>query len=270
MLEGGGLKLGVPMKLFQFEFKSVEEIVPWGSGEERSLSLFALTDGFFRMPVGEQVLFRYRDEILAHLGIAESDADYFIAAFARDILGALDAGLAPLSPRMEELALNRQKLAVLEKAGKNEEFEDEDTTYTAWRWLGERSPWTSYLSEQPNFSFIRLKDNVHIRWDNRDKTIDGITVWSADYGELIMPAGEFSAECNSFKDRLLDAMGNRIEAIENGSAVPQIPVDIDSLRQQLVNWQTEFESYSSYKPDFAWDEVEQAIAIIAAKVGIPF
>ncbi len=57
------------MKLFQFEFKAVEEIVPWGSGEERSLSLFALTDGFFRMPVGEQVLFRYRDEILSQLSV---------------------------------------------------------------------------------------------------------------------------------------------------------------------------------------------------------
>lgn len=258
------------MNLFQFEMKAVEDIIPWGSDDKPSLSLFALTDGFFRMPVGEQVLFRYSAGIQAHWGMPERDADYYIAAFARDILGAVAAGLTPLSSRIERLALDNEMLSALETAAQNEEFDDDDISYAATRWLGERSPWTSYLSENPHFVFLRLKDNVHIRWNNHDKIIDGIPVWSAEHGELIMPVDEFSAECDSFRDRLLHAMVERIDAIECGRAVPQIPVDIESLRQQHKNWQTEFASYAVYKPDFVWEEVEKAIEVIAKRVGILF
>jgi hypothetical protein len=47
------------------------------------------------MPVGEDFLFRYTPEVLAHWGIdpESRDADYQVAAFARDVLGSVAAGM---------------------------------------------------------------------------------------------------------------------------------------------------------------------------------
>ena len=40
--------------LFEFELKKIEDIEPWGAPEKPSLSWFALTDGTFRVEVGER------------------------------------------------------------------------------------------------------------------------------------------------------------------------------------------------------------------------
>ena len=56
---------------------------------------------------------------------------------------------------------------------------DDDLSYTAWRWLGARSPWLSYFVAYPQVYFLRVGDDVHIRWDNRALRIDGIQPWSA-------------------------------------------------------------------------------------------
>lgn len=148
---------------------------------------------------------------------------------------------------------------------------NEDLSYTAWRWLGERSPWTSYLVACPNFQFIRIGDQLFIHWDNRDQLIDGIPVWTAQQGVHVLPVSEFIEQCRGFVDHLLNAMKERITAIEIGGIVPQAPVSAASLWEQHATWKAEFASYfQGYEPDIAWKETERAIRIIAAKKGIQF
>lgn len=259
------------MALFEFELDPVEQIVPWGLPDKPNLSWFALTLGQFRMPVGEQALFRYTDEISSHFGNISRDCDYQIASIARDILGSVAPGVTSLPPFFECLASNRRLLDQLASFIPNKDDPDDlhDAYYTAWRWLGERSPWTSYFVECPEFYFVRIGDRLHIRWNNRKKLIEGMEVWESSYGSQEMSVDEFSSACRDFSQRLLGEMEERISRIETGDSHPQVAVSINSLREQHTEWRKEFDSYFYPKqPDLPWDEAEKDIRKIAAIAGI--
>jgi Family of unknown function (DUF5984) len=115
--------------------------------------------------------------------------------------------------------------------------------------------------------FVRIGNEVRIQWDNVDKKVEGIEVWTARRGTYAISVQAFLAECHGFSERLLSAMESRIISIENGSARPQIPLDTSSLRKQLLEFKDEFEKSLSaeYQPDIAWDEAEKAMRDIAFK-----
>lgn len=255
------------MALFEFDLARVETILPWGEPRNQSLSWFALTGGRFRMVVGEHTLFRYTDEILSHWGVSERDADYQVAAIARDVLGSVAAAVAPLPPRIERLASDWPLLTQLSKPFDEIQPVD-DLWYEAWRWLGERSPSTSYLSARPKFQFVRVGTELRIHWDNREQMIDGIPVWTARHGVHVISADAFLDESREFVGRLLSAMHERIAGMEAGTLKPQVEVSINSLRKQHQTWSAEFASYfGDYQPDVSWQEAEKAIMAIAKKRG---
>ncbi len=256
------------MALFEFDLVPVQDINPWGDPGDQSLGWYALTLGFFHMPVGDQVLCRYTPEIVSHWGSPSySHAYYEIGAFARDILGSVASGVAALPETFEALVRNCDLLDRLRKQGKD----DRDQYYTAWRWVGERSPWISYLTFSPQFEFFRVGDDVFVHWDNRHHSDDGIPVWTAQHGVHVLPVDAFLRECHDFADRLFAAMSERIDAIEAGTARPRIPLDVQSLRREHERWVAEYRScldFSGYAPDIPWSETEAALREIAEKSGI--
>ena len=257
------------MALFEFELIPVEDIKPWGEAGKESLGWYPLTDGFFRIPVGDQVLFRYSDERLSHWPDAPRDVNYMIAAFARDVLESAAAGAAPLPERIERLASDWDLLARLRTESEAAEGDDaaEDLYYTAWRWLGARSPRTWYLNPHPDIYFVRIGDDVRIHWDS-EFLVDGEPVWAARHGVHVLPVGTFVEESRDFANRLLAAMDERITGIEAGTMRPRSEVNA-SLRQQHETWRAELESYfREYEPDMPWDETETALLTLAEKSGI--
>ena len=252
------------MALFQFELAPVEEIVPWGEPGNLSLSWFALTDGRFTISAGDQTLFEYKDEVVSDLSVRDPRADYQVAAFARDVLGAVSAAVAPLPPLFEALVRDESSLRLLrehEQAG--------DTSYAAFRWLGERSPWMSYLVANPRFWFARVRDEVWTQWDNVGLEMDGVQPWTATRGVFRLPLNRFVSECEEFAESLLSAMDRRIAQIETREARPQVDVDVASLRQQHGEWKTEFGSYfRQYEPDISWPEAEVAVRKLAGELGV--
>jgi hypothetical protein len=257
------------MALFEFELARVEDIVPWEGQKGPYLSWFALTDGRFWMPVGDQVLFEYSDEIMAHWTMSVRHADYQVAAFAREVLGSLAAAVARLPERIERLASNWSVLRALEQEPNpaNDSDEDDDTAYTAWRWLGERSPFSGYLVANPRFQFVRVSGELRIHWNMRDRVVDGHRVWTAKEGTHAMPVDLFVSECRDFANRLLAAMDERIAGLEAGTLKAQVGVNASSLREQHETWRAEFASYflREYEPDIAWHEAESALQVIAKK-----
>lgn len=224
------------MALFEFELARVEDIQPWGPPDDLKLSWFLLTDGRFHMPVADQVLFEYSPEIEAHWGrsfdqVAQDPrfaraVNYQIAAFARTMLEVASPAAARLPLRFERLASRWDALWELRDDDTDRESDQAVERWAAaWRWLGERSPCTSYLTASPKLHFVRVGEEVHLHWDNREKTIDGIPVWSASVGVLAMPTMAFIRECRDLADRLLDGMARRIALIQAESARPQVDVD---------------------------------------------
>jgi len=261
------------MALFEFELDPVEQIEPWGKPESPNLSWFALTLGRFWMPVGDQVLFRYREGAFSQFGDeASRTVDYQMAAIADDILGSVATAVAPLPPFFASLASNREMMDRLSSLPVEEEDEAEgdlDLDYTAWRWLAERSPWTGYFVACPKFYFIRLGERLHIRWGNRERRVEGVEIWEAAYGSFEMSVEAFTSECRDFADRLLSQMEDRIARIETGVARAQIPLSIESLREQHERWRSDFDSFFRPKPpDIPWEETEAAIRKIAASNGM--
>jgi hypothetical protein len=226
------------MALFEFDLFPVESIQPWGESGEQKLHWFALTLGTFRISAGEDVLLRYTPEIRAHWGMEKQDADYQLASFARDVLGSVAAGTAPLPALFQHIASDPDLRTWLGRATMDKDL-DRDLAYRASRWIGERSPWFGYLVACPDFSFLRVANEVHIEWDNTHAVVDGIHVWAARRGTHVMRVDAFLAECRSFADRLLTSMDARISSIEAGDAHPQVVVDTIALREQHRSWQTE-------------------------------
>jgi Family of unknown function (DUF5984) len=254
------------MALFEFELAPVEDITPWGEPGKPTLSWFALTDGSFWMPVGSDTLFQYTPEINAHWGAASSFSDYNVAAFARDMLSAAPAAIAPLPPLVERLAADWDNLATI---ARSDRAQQDDQRHAALGWLGERSPWTSYLVKEPRISFVRVGDQIRVHWDNEDCHVDGIPVWTATRGVFALSVKDFTDECRSFGTRLLDAMAARIDQIEAGRVKPQAEIDVSSLRQQHDAWQREFSNYTDgpYQPDVTWEDAESALRELLPNFG---
>jgi hypothetical protein len=257
------------MPIFEFELARVEDVAPWGELGAQSLSWFALTLGRFQIVLDEQVLFRYTDEIMYHWSASYRDAEYQVAAFARDILGSVAAAVTRLPPRIERLASNWELLTELEKPIDDDSEVVNDLWYAAWRWLGERSPCTSYLVAHPKIQIVRVVEELHIHWDNRERQINGLQVWTARQGVYIMSVEAFLHECRDFAGRLLSAMADRIAGIEAGLMKPQVEVSTNSLQEQHETWRGEFAAYfDQYQPDIPWHEAEFALLAIAARKGI--
>ena len=258
------------MNLFEFELKKIEDIEPWGAPEKPSLSWFALTDGTFRVEVGEQTLLRYSPEIVAHWNFVTPDADYQVAAFAREILGSFAHVIVPLPGPVERLARNWPLLEAFHERSGALLDDDSDLTLDAWRWLGERTPWMSYLQANPSISFVRVGDSIDIHWNNIKLLIDGIKVWTASCGTFRLSVTEFVRECESFAERLLKQMEVRLLDIETGASTPRAAVDGADLRKQHETWRREFDGYlhEMATPEVPWTQTVGALQSLATRLGV--
>jgi hypothetical protein len=268
------------MALFEFELARVEDIRPWGRAPELSLSWFALTDGWFRMPVGEQVLFEYSPAILDHWArpfdqVAvdprfANAANYQIAAFVRTMLGIASAAVAKLPPKIERLASRWDALRALVEADVDDGSDEAADRWTvATRWMGERSGSTGYLTASPEIHMVRVGEEVRVIWNNREKLVDGIPVWTATSGTLALPVAEFVGECRAFAEQLLEQMKSRRRGIRARSLLPQVSVDLASLRVEQETWRKEFDSYfDEYEPEVPWSDAELALEAIAVSQGV--
>jgi hypothetical protein len=260
------------MSPFRFELAAIESIAPWGEPSNPSLSWFALTLGDFWIDLGCDELFRYTPGVLATSGLTKRYADYQIASFARDVRSCVAPALAPLPVELERFAADVYELADLRSSTRRsaDSMGADDASglyYSAWRWLGERSPCMAYLVEYPRFHFVRIGDEIEIGYDNRNCLIDGVPVWTAQIGAHRIAVEAFAAAVTETSAALVDAMAERIEDLDHGRAAPQAPIDLASLWEQHATWKRELsENFEPRLPDVSWDETLAALAALGAKI----
>lgn len=260
------------MSPFRFELAPIESIAPWGAPSNPNLSWFALTWGDFWIELGRDELFRYTPAALAMWGLTKPYVDYQIAEFVRDLRSCVGPALAPLPDELARAAADVHALADLQSStkraadaiGKGATF---GPHYSAWRWLGERSPFTGYLVAGPRFYFIRRGDEIELGYDNRDRLIDGVPAWTAQTGTFRLSMDALVSAVNGFSTALLDAMALRIDDIEQGRATPQTSVDVGSLRKQHESWTRELsEELAPTPPDVPWDVTLAALRALGATI----
>lgn len=227
--------------LFEFELRPIEAIPPWGTPSNLSLSWFGLTDGFYRLKMGDQYLLNYTNEIIGHWKHQYPElnflpkptwVDYQVVRLWEDILDMLPYILEPLPNEL---------IAILEKNDSDTEkwkdklascLKNEDAFWNATAWIDQRHLDSAYLSHGAYIRMWMANDEVCIKWDNKACVVEGIPVWSAQQGICRMPAAIFLQEVHSFHERLMNAMEERIATILENKGINSVYIDLKHLSEE--------------------------------------
>ncbi len=216
--------------------------------EERHISWYTLTDGWYWIDVGTTRLFWYTPQVAEQLeaprlanGLA---VDYYVARLWADLLELLPALLEPLPlpllQRVSDISAWKNWITARDtwnderpEETDEEKMEEETDVYlTAARWWYERAVFTVYLVSGPRIWFWSDGTQIHIGWDNRDRLINGIPAWEAQIGQISLPIADFLADLRAFDQLLIARMAKRVAAAPHYWTDPHFARDLVSLQQE--------------------------------------
>ena len=199
---------------FRFALDAVEDIEPWGEGEDRKLHWFGLTSGRYwaSTPLGEAL--RYTGEEVKHWELPSPYVDYQVARIFEDLQSVLPQALEPVPPDIAATVSDDLWLARAEKwiEGSGTEDERRGLCYEAMQWYSDRALDMMYLVNGPIFHFWRVEDNVSVCWQPTGKNWNG--VWLTPQGKFAVSAGEFKSAVYGFLHDVLAAMQDRVDSIQ--------------------------------------------------------
>lgn len=271
---------------FHFRLMPVDAIPPWGTERGRpTLSWFSLTLGYFWIEINGQELFRYAGEVLAHWEEMYPEAytlslpyeDYQVARYWEDLLQMLPAILDPLPADFAERMtdpqawMDWQDEAYRWQARSDDDESAWDAYYAALAWHGQRTWDAGHLAHPPHIWLWRVEDTIHIRWDNRNVTLDGLPVWEARQGEHTLPVSEFLAAVERFDSSLLSEMQERVDDLVFAAGRPGVEIDLAALLQAQLYRTTLLKSaidpwVAGVRRGFSWEEMRDAIRRIEKEI----
>ena len=207
--------------LFHFSLRPLEEVEPWG-GDQPALHWFGLSDGWWWWQVGTQKLFRYSPVVLAHWSADFPSypkplpyVDYQVVRPWEDLLDRLPDILAPVPDYLAERITDTEAWQGLQDkawawAEAHNDEHSWDACNVAFLWWSERKWDAGYLRQPPKVWLWVQGDTLHLRWDNRAVKLDALPVWDATTGEITMPVCAFVEEVESFHERFMAAMSERV------------------------------------------------------------
>jgi hypothetical protein len=245
---------------FRFELDPVEEIAPWGEGEERKLHWFGLTSGHYWIstPLGEAL--RYTDEQVKRWGLASPCVDYQVARFFEDLQHVLPNALEPVPSDIAAFVSDTDWFAQVEKWIDSSQNSDErrDLSYDAFEWYHTRSLDTMHMINGPLFHFWRAGDDLSMRWEPTGESPDG--VWQVPEGQFSVSIDVFKTAAYTFFDSLLEAMGERITSIQsNGWHRADCKLDIPLLVKEQTQRENWIEELKDRRSETDWDYVRNLI-----------
>lgn len=258
--------------LFDFQLVDIETAIT-----QSGLSWFWLTDGYYWMTIQNSKLFENTHEQLLDwekegypypMTDAAKCMGYQVVRFWEDLIEILPTIVEPVPSVFHELFLKPldeiseysdlffDYSVELEKAHKN------SIKHTKWGlpfdypdfFFDNHRLSTMHIGNSPHIHFWRYKndseDDMYIVWDFTQTDENNVATWSAGKGMFKLPFEKFMQEVEQFHQRFMDAMAQRIDAINNGAAIQNLyPKDYDfsSLEKehaQRVGWiDAEFKEY---------------------------
>lgn len=258
---------------FNFELDAIDDIAPWGEGDDRKLHWFGLTSGryWISTPLGEAL--RYTDEQVREWGGQSPYVDYQIARIFEDLQCVLPSSLEPVPPEIAALVADGGWADSIEWRLKSLDDTDErtdlyDTFWDATDWYSQRSIDTAYLVDGPNFYFWRIKDEVHFRWRIHGESAIGR--WCLPQGQFTVTAEQFESAVYSFFEEVLLKTQERVARIATtGWHRTDCKLDVPQLvseQRQRTDWIGALRKRRS-KTD--WDAVRKLVNKISAELSIP-
>ncbi|MES2206797.1 MAG: DUF5984 family protein [Pseudomonadota bacterium] len=251
--------------LINFTLVPVQEVLPWGTSDNLSLSWFGLTDGQYWLEAGSSVLFEY-SAMARSLGCKQY-CDYQVVRLYEDLIDMLPYVLEPVPASLVpyisgESAISWQK-TFEQWCEKHEAHATEDryleVLTVATEWQSKRQLDSLYLSPSANIAIWSDAESVHFEWDNRDKLIDGQPAWTALQGAYKLPWSDFTHEIESFHTRLMNQMGHRVKQVASGALSAEIKIDLAALMREHEQRCHTLQLASGIKPKTDWLKIEQTI-----------
>jgi hypothetical protein len=254
-----------------YHLRPIEEVDAWGEPGDLRVHWFALTDGFYRIDLGQTKLLDYsRDAV--RKGPSEpfpTYVDYHVARLWEDLGAILPAILVPVPERFHgyiEEPLRWQRVCDAWVHSFPEETpqagEAQEIAYAASAWIGERQLSISHLVSGPRIWFWTRSEQVVVHWDNVNLMIDDAPAWSATKGTVEMPIGDFVKALTTFNDSLMRDMEARVNEVERHWNRPGVAVDISRIKSEHQVREQEFARWLSRRQETDWREVERGIELI--------
>jgi hypothetical protein len=221
--------------LFNFTLLPLNEIQPWGEPGQGRLHWFGLTDSQYWIEVGEARLLEYSEAARQHG--ATRFCDYQAVRLYEDVIDLARYVLEPIPSDLAPLVAGQGRMktrgCISAWCDKNSDRADDDhywaVTDAGSTWISVRELDSAYLTPSADIIMWSDESMVHIEWDNRDKLVNGTSAWTALFGRYSLTRSDFVAECQSFHERLMDAMSERINQVVAGVLSPAIQIDLEGL-----------------------------------------
>jgi hypothetical protein len=258
--------------LINFTLLPVQEVVPWGTPGNLSLSWFGLTDGQYWLETGSSILLEYT-QVARSLGCKQY-CDYQVVRLYEDLLDMLPYVLEPVPASLVpyisgETAITWQR--TFERWC--EEYEDRVSEDRYWEvvtaateWQSKRHLDSAYLSPSANIAIWSDAEGAHIEWDNREKVIDGQSAWTALRGAYKLPCSDFSSEVESFHMRLMSQMEHRVKQVAAGALSAEVKIDLVALAKEHEQRCCSLQLASGINPQTDWLKIEQTIHEIQSDI----
>jgi hypothetical protein len=258
--------------------RSIEEIDPFGSGPDNwSLHWYGLSDCYFCITIGEAEIFKFSDEFVKAYSENESPVnkpyvDYYLARLHEDLLEILPDILEPVPEELVPYIANPQQYSRLremlvqwlEQESETAESKILDIHQLASNWSGQRCMSFGYLNYAPVLYIWRTGDEIHIRWNNQDKTYAGVAVWSALEGKYTLDVSEFLEAITEFNREFMEAMLERINQVRQHWSRPEIQIDPNELEKEQAQREELLTQALERKLATDWSDVLEALKVIEA------
>jgi hypothetical protein len=240
--------------MIEFKLDPIENVQPWGNEGDKKIHWFALTQGLYRIKVGDEYLLNYNKEFDEYLHNKHPEynfpsttfVDYYVVRLWEDIISALPYILKPLPQTLKPIVQASVKWQESWRSGFD--IDEKDYEYTDF-WLFERHLNSHYLQNAPNIWFWSDEENVFIHWDSSEIYVEGIAVWSAIQGSHKISRNEFIENIWSFHSSFIAEMGKRVEWICSNFDNSGIFIDFEQLQKEHKFRKTFLEPAKIIKPN---------------------
>jgi hypothetical protein len=234
--------------VINFKLKDLNQINPVGQEPNLYLSWFWLTDGDLWLTFGNQTIYKYSKEALAHFEDKVSPYnDYYLVRFLEDfsdlfemISEEVPSKLFNLTGDLSLFLSNAQKWLDIYETDEEEfsdfYFEEYDQFIS---WVSERTLGSSHLIGGPTLSFFKNDKKIRIIWDTEKKLENGIYIWEAKNGIYEMDFVDFVDKIESFGVQFFKDMDRQIElTIEKNWE--NIKIDKNRIKEEQKERQEDF------------------------------
>lgn len=138
-------------------------------------------------------------------------------------------------------------------------------------WLDQRKLSTDYLQNGPQIWFWTDGNLLNISWDHEDALFEEVPLWASQAGKFSMPLHSFIDELTSFDQRLIQAMQDRVKAIQKDWPHPNISIDVDALVREhhdRASWMKNAIERARLQLPTQWDLVVNSLERLGQK-GFP-